>query len=266
MATNAAAEPETRPALRRAVLRAAVAFLAPLVVLVAGLLLLTSASQRQQQLERDGQERLALVIRTETVVPGLSRVTFAYDGDGDRVRADLVTLSTYEQGQQVTAYVDADDPTRSTIEGETPRSTLGWFATGAALLVGIVGVPIGAQRAMRTSRLWSVARTHPWSDAVLQASYPARRRMAVSFVGSDDEHLVGLDRRSARRLAGLDRKAPLLIAGSGRWFALSPTAHRSVLALVRMDEPYERLHLVHPGAAPDRFDEPEPEPEPAPDP
>ena len=219
-----------------------------------GFLRFNGADRHQDDLVRDGESVPGLILTVDSPIPGVDSVTFSYPTDDGRQRQTLIVFNSYERGQKVTAYVSRTDSGDATLAGETPQTGFGWILTVTALIVGLVGIPIGARRLFRAARTWSVLREHPWATWTMKAIYPKRRRLAVAAEGSPDEHLVRVDSSAARRLAKIERKSPILLAGSGRWFVLSPVEGRRIVALGRMDEPYERLGLVNPGAAPGRFD------------
>jgi len=255
---GASADPVTRRALVRGAVVAVVAFVVPLVALVLGLSMLLGAESHQDALEQDGRQQAGLVLTVDHPVPGIDRATFAYDGGAGRVTKTMIVFNDYERGQRVVAFVDPADPSDATLAGETPQTGWHWVVAVTALLVGVVGVPFGVVRLLRWSRVWSVAREHPWTPWSMQAIYPKRRRLAVTTDGSPDEHLLRVDRPSARRLGRIERKSTVRLAGSGRWFIVSSPDDPGLLALGRMDVPYRRLSLVGPGATHDRFDVEEP--------
>lgn len=139
--------------------------------------------------------------------------------------------------------------TRLGDEGRGGPAT-GLLAAGGALAVAVAGT-----RLVRTVRLWTVLRTHPWAPWVLQRVYPRRRRAAVTLAGHHEEHLLRVDRATARMLGRLGPHAALYLAGSGRRFAITPAEGPRRLGVGTMDLPYRRFGLVNPGAAPDRFDD-----------
>ena len=257
MATNegALADPSTRAALARSAALALVAFAASVALLWVGVDRYTTAARHQDDLVRDGTPVSGLILTVDQPVPGIDRITFSYPTDDGRARQTLIAFNDYERGQKVTAYVSSSG-TEATLAGETPQGGLAWLVTLLCVLVGVVGIPLAARRLLRAARTWTVLREHPWSAWTMRGVYPKRRRLAVVADGATEEHLVRLDSWSSRRLAKLERKSPLFLAGSGRWFVVTPTEGKRLVALGRMDEPYERLHLVNPGAAADRFDRP----------
>lgn len=255
MATNegALADPSTRRALARSAAFALLVFAVALALLVVGVQRYTAAARHQDDLVRDGEPVSGLILTVDQPVPGIDRVTFSYPTDDGRARQTLIAFNDYERGQRVTAYVAATGD-EATLPGETPQGAMAWLVTVACVLIGIIGVPLATRRLLRAARTWTVLREHPWSPWTMRGVYPKRRRLAVAADGATDEHLVRLDQWASRRLAKLERKSPLFLAGSGRWFVVTPTEGKRLVALGRMDEPYERLSLVNPGAAADRFD------------
>jgi hypothetical protein len=251
---GAIADPATRKALARTIARAVFVFLGSVVLLLVGFTRFNGADRHQDDLVRDGEVVPGLILTVDSPIPGIDSATFSYPTEDGRKRQTLIVFNSYERGQKVTAYVSRTDSGDATLAGETPQTGFGWILTVTALIVGLVGIPIGARRLFRAARTWSVLRAHPWATWTMKAIYPKRRRLAVAAEGSPDEHLVRVDPSAARRLAHVERKSPILLAGSGRWFVLSPVDGRRIVALGRMDEPYERLGLINPGAAPDRFD------------
>lgn len=251
---GAFADPSTRRALLRSIALAVAMFVVSVALVVIGLTRYIGTDRHQQDLVRDGKRVPALVLTVDQTVPGIDRVTFAYSTSEGRQRKTLVVFNSYERGQKVGAYVSRTDDTDAILAGETPESGWGWIFTVTAFLVGLVGIPLGARRLLRAARTWTVLRSHPWAPWTMRAVYPKRRRLAVATGEDAEEHLVRLDSWSARRLGKLPRKSPLFLAGSGRWFVVTPTEGKRIVALGRMDVPYERLGLVNPGARADRFD------------
>lgn len=251
---GAIADPATRHALWRELAMSALVFLGSLALLWVAFSSFFDADRRQEDLVRDGEVVSGIILTVDQPVPGVDEATFAYPAGDGRLTRTFVVFNSYERGQKVQVYVSRTDPSQATLAGETPQSGLGWTVTLVAFLVGLVGVPLGGRRLVRAARAWSVLREHPWATWTMQAVYPKRRRLAVTLEGHPEEHLIRLDARAARKLGKLPRKGPLYLAGSGRWFVVSPVEGRRLVALGRMDEPIERLHFVGAGAAPDRFD------------
>ena len=262
-AAGAIADPETRSALLRGTALAVVVFVVGVAALVTGFVRINGAERHQDDLVRDGRPVPGIVLEVDHPAPGVAWATFSYPAGGERLRHRMLVFNEYERGQKVTAYVRPAAPTDATLAGETPLSAGAWIVALGSLVAGLVLVPVGIRRLLRTARTWSVLRANPWTPWKMQAIYPKRRRLAVIADGEAEEHLVRVDRGPARRLGHLDRRSPLYLAGTGRWFVLSPTEGKRMVALGRMDEPIERLSLVGDGAHPDRFvrsaDEPPPE-------
>lgn len=242
-ADGAIADRSTRRAVQRRVVAAAAVVLVGIGLTGFALANLVDAWSTRDQLESTGDAVAGLVI---SVSPRLAfdEVTYAFDGPDGRVRATATTSATYARGDDVEVRVDAADPTRSMLVGSIPEPPAGWPITALALVAGAVGLVLGVRRAVRATRALVIVRSHPWAAWTVQGIYPQRRRLAVTMDGDDEEHLVKLDRRAARRLAKLGRKSALYLAGSGRWFVVAPVGAVNHLAVARMDVPYQRFTLV----------------------
>ena len=251
---GALADPATRAALARAAALAVAAFVAGVVLLVSGFTRLNGAERLQDDLVRDGTQVSGIVLEVGHPVPGVSKATFAYPVEGGREQRTMVVFNDYERGQKVTVFVRPSAPTEATLAGETPMTGAGWVIAVGSLVVGLVLVPVGGRRCVRAARAWSVVRANPWTPWTMVAVYPQRRRLAVVADGTEEERLVRVDRWSARTLGKLGRRSPVYLAGEGRWYVVSPTEGRRLVAVGRMDPQIERLSLVGAGAAPDRFD------------
>ncbi|MFN8019614.1 MAG: hypothetical protein U0P45_16040 [Acidimicrobiales bacterium] len=259
---GALADPDTRRAVVRGWIVAVVAFVVGLVLVVLGFTRINGAERHQDDLLRDGTQVSGIVLQVDHPIPGVSWATFSYPAGGERQRHRMLVFNDYERGEKVAAFVRPADPGDATLAGETPMSAAGWMLAVGSLVGGLVLVGLGISRLLRAARTSSIVRREPWTPWTMVAIYPKRRRLAAIAEGETEEHLVRVGRADARRLGRLERRSPLYLAGNGRWFVLSPTEGRRMVALGRMDEPFERLHLVGEGAHPDRFVRPADEPPP----
>lgn len=246
---GAIADRATRRAVRRRVAVAAVVLLVGIGLTGFALANVVDAWSTRDQLESTGEAVPGLVLSV-TSRAVFDEVSYAYDGPDGRVRATATTRASHERGDDVVVRVDAADPTRSLLVGSIPEPPAGWAVTVLAFVVGAIALGLGVRRAVRAIRALAIVRSHPWASWTVQGIYPQRRRLAVTMDGDDEEHLVKLDRRAARRLAKLGRRSALYLAGSGRWFVVAPVGAVRHLAVARMDVPYERLGLVNGGRPP----------------
>src|SRR3954447_21211153 len=168
---GASADPATRRALLRTIGFGLAMFFGSIALLLAGFTRFNGAERHQEDLVRDGRAVSGLVLTVDHPIPGIDGATFASPTPQGRRRAHLIVFNTYERGQKVTVYVSKTNPSQATLAGETPQAGFGWIVTAVALLLGLVGVPLGARRLVRAARSWTVLREHPWAEWRVQAIY-----------------------------------------------------------------------------------------------
>jgi hypothetical protein len=143
-------------AAMRGDLRRGITFLlcGALLFLAAGLVI-GVADDRQDRLEAEGIPVEGTVVDVGGGGRAPDRVTFRYRYRGVEHEVHIGGSNAYEIGDQVTVYVDPDDPGSATLPGEQPQSGPAYVLTMVIVVSSLLLLGIGLVH------LWSAGR-HAW--------------------------------------------------------------------------------------------------------
>lgn len=174
--------------------------------------------------------------------PGSIQVRYS-DGGAELVMS--VTLDSdsrdYDTGDRVMVIIDRDDPTRTTIVGETNQSPASVLVMIAFLIGGFVLLCFGAPSIVMGIDRRRVLRSGPWRrEPIRYAEIPAGRsvRSIVLLVDARGDHVLQVSSANIWRLrrSGLrDRSTAEVVGDPGRRVVLRTGPGG---ALLRADRPW----------------------------
>lgn len=229
-------EPETREVFARRRRRAWLLTMVGLAAFTTAAVLISIASDRQEDLEGSEIRVDGIVIDVSTPIRGPSTIKYEYSV-GEKAFTNVIYGSNaYDVGEAVDVFVDPADPTNSTVPGEQPQSVLAYWITIIGITAGLSLLIAGVGQVRSTRRRRNVLARAPWRSQRYRLSQEGRlwsRLEHAEDLGRGRPGTIRLATRELRRVRPY-LGGPLWVAAHGRRVVLAPSGEPALTAIGRV--------------------------------